>query len=118
MLARGRVLGRRWFSSPFTRQANIDVLVPGLEVLEIIAYHIAHDHSVNMIESRGRVEGDGDNARARLKRVRFVMSRRGEWLADAEILNRLHKCQQEGMIISIIEKGDYKKKDLLDILVT
>ena len=55
---------------------------------------------------------------ARLKRVRFVMSRRGEWLADAEILNRLHKCQQEGMIISIIEKGDYKKKDLLDILVT
>jgi hypothetical protein len=98
-----------------TRQANIEVLVPALEVLEINDYSIPCYHSMDMIESRWRVLEDDDDARARLKRLRFEMSQAEEWLVDAEILNRLRKCRQEGMDISILEVDSYyQSRDLLD----
>ena len=100
-----------------TRQANIEVLVPRLEVLEISGYSIPCHHSTSMIESRWRI-GDDDDAGARLKRLHFEMSYMSwvkEWLVDAEILNRLPKCRQEGMVISIMEDGNFYQGDLLDI---
>ena len=108
-----------WVSADFlrllTRQANIELLVPDLEVLEISAYCIPHDHSVSMIESRWRIGGDDDNVGARLKRVRFEVSWGREWLADGEILHRLHKCRQEGMVISITDRCVCNQRNLLEI---
>jgi hypothetical protein len=110
--------GKRWVTEDFlrllTRHANIEVLVPGLEVLEIRDHCIPCHHCTSMIESRWRV-GDDDDARARLKRLRFEISWIGQWLADAEILNRLRKCRQEGLVISIVEVGSGRPRDMLDI---
>jgi hypothetical protein len=39
---------------------------------------------------------------ARLKRVHIEVTMTEEWLVDAGILNRLRKCQQDGMVISIV----------------
>ena len=36
-------------------------------------------------------------------------------LVDGEILDRLRKCQHEGMVISIIDQGGFYQNDLLDI---
>ena len=110
-----------WVTADFlcllTRQANIDELVPGLEILEISDYRIPCYHSTSMIESRWHIGEGNDDTRARLKRLRFEMSWTEDWLVDAEILNRLRKCQQEGMVISIIDIVD-DNNDLLDIPYT
>jgi hypothetical protein len=97
-----------WVTADFlrllTRQADIEELVPNLEDLEIHDRHIPCDHSTSMIESRWRVGEDDNEAGACLKRLRFEMSaciQQSKWLVDAEILNRLRKCRQEGMVISI-----------------
>ena len=67
-----------------------------------------------MIESRWQVVEDDKDAGARLKRLQFEMSPYETWFVrDAEILNRLHKLRQEGMVISIFAKG-MSKRDLLD----
>ena len=104
-----------WVTADFLHllscQANIDVLVPGLEVLEITDRHIPCYESVNMIESRWRARKDGNGAGSHLKRLRFEISwvMAKEWLVDADILNRLRKCRQEGMDISVIEQGGLPK---------
>ncbi|KIM77201.1 hypothetical protein PILCRDRAFT_12204 [Piloderma croceum F 1598] len=108
-----------WVTADFlrllTRQGNIKELVPNLEDLEIHDRYISCDHSTSMIESRWRVGEDDNDAGARLKRLRFEMSAyTDKWLVDAEILNRLRKCRQEGMVISIFALG-MSKRDLLDI---
>jgi len=107
-----------WVTADFlrllTRQANVEELVPNLEDLEIHDHYIPCDHSTSMIESRWRVGKDDNDAGARLKRLQFEMSAyTKEWLVDAEILNRLRKCRQEGMVISIFAFGS--KRDLVDI---
>ena len=79
-----------------TRQPNVDVLVPDLEVLELSDQSIPCYDCMGMIESRWWVA-----AGAHLKRVHIKMVRREDWLIDAEILKRLLKCRQEGMVISI-----------------
>jgi len=97
-----------------TRQANIEELVPNLEDLEIHDHYIPCDHSTSMmIESRWRVGEDDNDAGARLKRLRFEMS--AYRLVDAEILNRLRKCRQEGMVVSIFACPFGSKRDLVDI---
>jgi hypothetical protein len=101
-----------WVTTDFlhllTRQTYIEELVPNLEDLEIHDEYILSDHSASMIESRWRVGEDDKDARARLKRLRFEMSAYEMWLVrDAEILNRLHKCWQEGMVILIFAKGTW-----------
>ncbi|KIM80137.1 hypothetical protein PILCRDRAFT_822651 [Piloderma croceum F 1598] len=105
------------FLSLLIRQASIKVLVPGLEVLEISSRSIPCYHSASMIESRWRVGEDDDGTGARLKRLLFEMpcAMAYEWLVDTEILNRLRKCRQEGMVISIIEDPGRYQRDLLDI---
>jgi hypothetical protein len=109
-----------WVTADFlrllTRQANIEELVPNLEDLEIHDHYIPCDHSTSMIESRWRVGEDDNDAGARLKRLRFEMSAYADkWLVDAGILNRLRKCQQEGMVISIVAFPFCFKRDLLAI---
>ena len=80
----------------FTRQENIDALVPALEVIEIRDHSIPSYDCISMIESRRVVAG------AYLKRVHIEMVMTEDWLIDAEILNRLRKCREEGMVISIV----------------
>ena len=106
-----------WVTADFlhllTCQANIDVLVPGLEVLEITDRYIPCYESVRMIESRWGARKDGNGAGSHLKRLRFEISWIKEWLVDADILNRLRKFRQEGMDISVVEQGGYYQHDLL-----
>ena len=109
-----------WVTDDFlrllTRRANIEELIPNLEDLEIHGHYIPCDHSTSMIESRWRVGEDNIDGGARLKRLRFEMSAYSDtWLVDAEILNRLRKCQQEGMVISIFACPSGIKRDLLYI---
>jgi len=80
-----------------TRQANIDALVPTLEVVEIRDHSIPSYDCMSMIESRRMMAG------ASLKRVHIEMVIMEDWLVDVGILNRLRKCRQEGMVISIVE---------------
>ena len=99
-----------------TRRPNTDVLVPALEALEISSPSIPCGPSTSMIESRWRIAKEDGSGGARLKRLQFKISASLEdWSADAENLNRLRKCRQEGMVISIISGYGYRQKDLLDI---
>ncbi|KIM80375.1 hypothetical protein PILCRDRAFT_89650 [Piloderma croceum F 1598] len=84
-----------------TRCANTDVLVPALETLEISSELIPCGPSTSMIESRWRIAKEDGYGGARLKRLQFQMSGSNNWLVDVENLNRLRKCRQEGMVISI-----------------
>jgi hypothetical protein len=79
-----------------TRRENIDALVPALEAIEIRDHSIPCYDCMSMIESRRVTVG------AYLKRVHIEMVMTEDWLVDTEILNRLHKCRQEGMFISIV----------------
>ncbi|KIM89281.1 hypothetical protein PILCRDRAFT_2528 [Piloderma croceum F 1598] len=94
---------------------NTDVLVPALEALEISSLPIPCSSSTSMIESRWWIVKEDGSGGARLKRLQFKMSVSEDWSVDAENLNRLRKCRQEGMVISIISGHDYCQKDLLDI---
>ena len=89
-----------------THQANIDVLVPALEVVEIRDDSIPSFECMSMIESRRVTVG------SYLKRVHIEMVMTEDWLVDAKILNRLRKCRQEGMVISIVNIS--KHQDLVD----
>jgi hypothetical protein len=89
-----------------THQANIDVLVPALEVVEIRDDSIPSFECMSMIESRRVMVG------SYLKRVHIEMVMTEDWLVDAKILNRLRKCRQEGMVISIVNIS--KHQDLVD----
>ena len=98
-----------------TRRPNTDVLVPALEVLEISSCSIPCSPSMSMIESRWWV-GKGDGCvGARLKKLQFEISECKDWLVDEDHLNRLCKCRQEGMVISIIGEYDWLLRDLLNI---
>ena len=88
-----------------THQANIEVLVPALEVFEIRDHSIPCYDCMSMIESRRVMVG------THLRRVHIEIVMAKEWL-DAEILNRLRKFRREGMVISIV--NIMKNWDLLD----
>ncbi|KIM77200.1 hypothetical protein PILCRDRAFT_825552 [Piloderma croceum F 1598] len=79
-----------------TRRADIDVLVPALEVVAIRDHSIPSYDCMSMIESRRVMVG------SYLKKVHIEMVMTEDWLVDAEILDRLRKCRQEGMVISIV----------------
>jgi hypothetical protein len=98
-----------------TRRPNTDVLVPALEVLEISSESIPCGPSTSMIESRWWIAKEDGCGGARLKRLQFKMSVSEDWFVDAENLNHLRKCRQEGMVISIIGYYRYCQEDLLDI---
>ena len=98
-----------------TCRPNTDVLVPALEALEISSLSIPCSSSTSMIESRWWIAKEEGSGGARLKRLQFKMFMFEDWSVDAENLNRLRKCRQEGMVISIISGYGYRQKDLLDI---
>jgi hypothetical protein len=82
------------------------VLVPALEVVEIGDDSIPSFECMSMIESRWVMVG------SYLKGVHIEMVMTEDWLVDAEILNHLRKCRQEGMVISIVNIP--KHQDLAD----
>jgi hypothetical protein len=98
-----------------TRRPNTDVLVPALEALEIRSFSIPCSPSTSMIESRWWIAKEDGYGGARLKRLQFRMTVSEDWFVDAENLNRLRQCRQEGMVISIKDGYGYRQKDLLDI---
>jgi hypothetical protein len=116
-----RGLDCRWVTADLlhllTCRANTDVLVPALETLEISSEFIPCGPSTSMIESRWRIAKEDGYGGARLKRLQFLMSVSNNWLVDVENLNRLRKCRQEGMVISIIGRYHYHRKDLLDLVI-
>ena len=116
-----RGLDSRWVTADLlhllTRRANTDVLVPALETLEISSEFIPCGPSTSMIESRWRIAKEDGYGGARLKRLQFLMSVSNNWLVDVENLNRLRKCRQEGMVISIIGRYHCLRKDLLDLVI-
>ena len=99
-----------WITADFlcllTRLPDIDGLVPDLEVLEMGGHSMPCHECASMIESRWRVTG------VHLKKLNIEMVMTEDWLVDAEILKRLRKCRQEGMVISIVDTT--KRWNLLD----